>query len=193
MPNTFELYLASQSPRRVELLKQLGVSFKQLLVDVDEGQIPPESASEYVLRIAEAKAKAGFDLVADTDKIPVLGADTCIEFNGEIITKPTSCEHATEILSKLSGQTHSVLTAISLCVNGVCDSMLSESRVTFAKLSPELIKAYVATGEGADKAAGYAIQGRAASFIERIEGSYTGIVGLPLNELRLLYEKYDAL
>lgn len=194
------IYLASQSPRRRELLRQIGVSFQPLLFrtpprddeDVSEAVLPGETAEDYVVRVAEAKASGGMARVAmrHLRLMPVLGADTTLDLGGEIIGKPGDEADAADILSRLSGRTHRVLTAIALASDGMgVVSALSISQVRFANLSDDDIRHYIASGEPFGKAGAYGIQGKAAQFIEAIEGSYTGIVGLPLYETaRLLRE-----
>lgn len=185
------LYLASASPRRQQLLRQLGVDFAVVCPDVVEAPHPGESARDYVVRLARAKARQGAILVRERGQPswPVLGADTEVVLDGEILGKPRDRAHALAMLDRLSGRTHEVLTAISLLHQDETLEALSENQVTFAPLSTAEIERYWATGEPADKAGGYAIQGRGAAFIARIEGSYSGIVGLPLFELAQLLKR----
>lgn len=185
------LYLASASPRRQELLRQLGVAFDVLPTTVAEEPQRGESPRAYVTRLARAKARAGVELmrVRRLPERPVLGADTEVVLDGEILGKPRDRAHGLAMLSRLSGRTHQVLTAVSVVQQDEMHEALAESRVTFAPLSAAEIEQYWATGEPADKAGGYAIQGRAAAFIARIEGSYTGIVGLPLFEVAQLLKR----
>ena len=176
------LYLASLSPRRHELLLQIGVHHEIIRVDVDESQRPGESPSDYVLRLASAKAGEGRNSVsAHHLPRPVLGADTAVVIDGEILGKPKDKRDAGEMLSRLSARTHRVLTGVALATETI-DIRLSESRVTFCKLATIDIERYWRSGEPADKAGSYGIQGVGALFVERIEGSYSGVVGLPLFE-----------
>jgi septum formation protein len=183
--NTPVVILASASPRRQELLRQIGVSFQTVEPDVDETPGHNESADAFVLRLALEKARVGLRMVRERDLngAPVLGADTCIVFDGEILGKPDDREHGIAMLTRLAGRSHEVLTGVALVDDGREQQVISRSRVTFAHLSPDEIAAYWDTGEPGDKAGDYAVQGRAATFIERIEGSYSGIVGLPLFEV----------
>ena len=186
------IYLASRSPRRRELLKQLGVTFEVLLfreaerrgADVDETPHEGERAEDYVQRVAQAKAQAGTMHMAQRKLpvYPVLGADTTVTLDGYILGKPSGEEEAIEMLRALSGRTHEVMTAVAICRQDMVSTRLSLSEVAFAPLSEAQIRAYVATGESLDKAGAYAIQGRAAAFVRRMSGSYTGIMGLPLYE-----------
>lgn len=192
------LYLASRSPRRRELLQQMGVAFDTLLFRsgersdeaVDETPLTGESASDYVVRVARAKAAFGRELILRRRIMlqPVLSADTTLEFDGEIIGKPTDARDAESILSRLSGQTHRVLTCVALSSgqsvlgeSGI-QSRLCISEVRFKSLSTEEIRRYVATGDPLDKAGAYGIQGRAGRFIAHLSGSYSGVMGLPLYE-----------
>ena len=183
------IYLASASPRRQELLRQVGVAFEVIVTDIPETPAAGESARAYVLRLACAKAKAGAQLLRarHAPSRPILGADTEVVVDGEILGKPTDAAHGQAMLRRLAGRTHDVLSAIALVTDSGVHTALSESHVTMAPLTDADIEAYWHTGEPVDKAGGYAIQGWAAAFIERIDGSYSGVVGLPLYELgRLL-------
>jgi septum formation protein len=186
------IYLASRSPRRRELLKQLGVTFEVLLfreavrrgADVDETPQAGERPEDYVQRLAQAKAEAGMLYMAQR-KLPVhpvLGADTTVAIGGRILGKPADEDEATEMLQLLSGRTHEVMTAVAIRLQDVLHARLSLSEVAIAPLSDAQIRAYVATGEPMDKAGAYAIQGRAGAFVRRLSGSYTGVMGLPLFE-----------
>jgi septum formation protein len=191
------IWLASASPRRRDLLEQAGVRFKLLPADPDEDVEAlehirrGESPTQYVQRVAQAKAQAGRTrrLRRDLDAMPVLAADTTVALGGTILGKPKDAEDASRMLTLLSGRTHRVLTAVVLA-RGDRDRLeqcITVSRVRFARLSRNDIERYVESGEPMDKAGAYAIQGGAAAFVKTIEGSYTGIVGLPLYEtLRLL-------
>jgi septum formation protein len=184
------LYLASQSPRRRELLRQIGVSFEVLCVDVDEMLHPGESTRDYVTRVALDKACAGRALLAAGHARPVLGADTSVVVAGEVLGKPAGRAAAMRMLQRLSGSTHEVLSAVALA-GGTGESVrVSTSHVSFRTLTERECAAYWATGEPADKAGAYAIQGLAAVFITRIEGSYSGVMGLPLFDTAELLNEY---
>lgn len=190
------IYLASRSPRRRELLRQIGVGHESLLLrddahrgrDVDETPRAGESPRDYVQRVALAKATVGLDLLARRRYVlkPVLGADTTIALDEQIIGKPQNTDDAMAILRRLSGRTHVVMTAVAIVFGERVETRLSESAVTFAALDEAHVRRYVATGEPMDKAGAYAVQGRAAAFITRMEGSYSGIMGLPLAETAVL-------
>jgi septum formation protein len=194
------IYLASRSPRRRELLHQLHVGFELLLFrsgpredsDTSEDIQAGESAAEYVCRIALAKARAGVQRVGSRRLVPrlVIAADTTIDLDGEIIGKPDSAEHARAILEQLSGRPHRVLTAVAIADDARVEQALSASEVRFRPLHGEEIERYVATGEPLDKAGAYAIQGRAAVFVEEIRGSHSGIIGLPLFETAQLLKRF---
>ena len=195
------IYLASRSPRRRELLKQIGVGFELLLVredlrrgvDVDETPLPNESAGIYVLRIARAKAAIALRQIAHrgVPQRPVLAADTTIVFDGGIIGKPTDGPDAARMLRLLSGRDHQVLTAVVVAFRDQVETQISVSNVWFRVLDDAEIRRYVASGEPLDKAGAYAIQGRGAAFVSRIEGSYTGIMGLPLAETADLLQRFN--
>ncbi len=175
-----QIVLASTSPRRRELLAQLGVPFEVLAVAVDERPLPAELAADHVCRLALAKARAGAAQLAA--QACVLGADTVVVLDGEIFGKPTDRDDAAAMLRRLSGRTHAVLSAVARVQAGAHLVRLSESQVTFRTLSAVEIVAYCDTGEPLDKAGAYTIQGRAAAFIRHLEGSYSGVMGLPLFE-----------
>lgn len=181
MSNLPDIYLASQSPRRQELLEQIGVDYEVLLVDVDEQVQDNERAQDFVCRVALDKARAGWRMLPEDSRRPVLGADTVVVTGSGILGKPRDREHATRMLQQLSGRTHTVLTAVAL-VGPTEAVQVRTSYVTFRTVTTAECEAYWDTGEPADKAGGYAIQGRAAIFISRIEGSYSGVMGLPLFE-----------
>ena len=193
------IYLASRSPRRRELLAQIGVRYHLLLFrarpesppDVDETLLPGEAPDTYVERVARAKAEAGWKLLRlrNLPLAPVLAADTTVALEGTILGKPADRKEAAEMLASLSGQRHEVLTAVALMRDDQLESSLSRSEVQFKKLTSEEIAQYVATGECDDKAGAYAIQGRAARFIIELRGSYSGVMGLPLYETSQLLEK----
>ncbi|UXY15685.1 Maf family nucleotide pyrophosphatase [Chitiniphilus purpureus] len=187
-----DLYLASASPRRRELLAQLGVTFERITAPVDETPLLDEDPHGYVLRLARAKAQAGWlaVLAQERDPRPVLAADTTVVLDGGILGKPDDAGHAHAMLKRLSGSTHVVLTALAVAEQDRVETVLSESRVTFAVLTDAQIAAYVASGEPLDKAGAYGIQGRAGLFVTRLDGSYTGVMGLPLYETAALLARY---
>ena len=186
------IYLASRSPRRRELLKQIGITFEIVMLredekrgaDVDESPNRGEKASDYALRVACAKAEKAAHVLARRalPPRPVLAADTTVVCDGAIIGKPADRDDAIAILGRLSGRRHEVITAVALALGDRVERAVSVSHVVFRVLSDEEIRRYVASGEPLDKAGAYAIQGRAAVFASRIEGSYSGIMGLPLAE-----------
>jgi len=190
------IYLASQSPRRQELLRQLGVEFDLLRLreaagrpkDVDEVARDGEPPLHYIERIARTKANVGGAQMRrrGLSPRPVLGADTEVVLDGEIFGKPRDPADAARMLGRLAGRTHHVSTAVALFWDGDESAEIVTSAVTFRPLGPAEIDAYVATGESADKAGAYAVQGRAAAFVARIEGSYSGVMGLPLCETAAL-------
>ena len=173
------LILASASPRRSELLKQLGLTHTIQVADIDETPLANETAADYVLRVAHAKSSA-IHQHGPEDSV-VLGADTSVVMSDKIMGKPENLEHTIEMLSLLSASTHQVYSAVSLCGQQT-QQILSVSNVTFRAISRQEIIQYWHTGEPADKAGAYAIQGLASIFIETINGSFSGIMGLPLFE-----------
>lgn len=185
------LYLASASPRRAELLRQIGVSFETVLAPVDETPLWGESASSYVERLAVAKAQAAFTVLNDEASC-ILAADTCVVLDGNILGKPSGEQESFQMLSALSGRTHQVLTAVAVLGQGRCISQVVSTEVCFGPLSAEQITAYWHTGEPQDKAGSYAIQGLGAIFVERIEGSYSAVVGLPLSEVAQLLKGFGV-
>ncbi|MGB5445857.1 MAG: Maf family protein [Psychromonas sp.] len=184
----FSIYLASSSPRRRELLAQIGVSFDLVPAEVEEIPQAGESAQDYVLRLSVQKAKAGF-VNSKQDK-PALGADTIVTIDQQILEKPRDKDHAKEMLQLLSGRIHQVLTAVTLWQNDYSKSVLVKTEVSFKRLSEQEIADYWQSGEPLDKAAGYAIQGIAGKFITNISGSYSGVVGLPLFETAELIKTF---
>ncbi len=176
------LYLASASPRRAELLRQIGVRFAVCPADLDERVLAGEPAGDYVLRLARAKAMAVLEQLGKPAGIRVLGADTCVQLDGQILGKPAGRAEARHMLERLSGRTHEVLTGVALAGGQSMDSQLVCTRVRFRPLAAAEITAYWATGEPQDKAGAYAIQGYGAVFVQHLEGSYSGVVGLPLQE-----------
>lgn len=177
---TAQIYLASSSPRRQELLRQLGLRFEVLPADVLEQPRPGQSPADYAVSMALAKARTGSTLTRAP--LPVLGADTDVVLDGEILGKPVNREHGLSLLAKLSGRTHEVYSAVALVQGARTQTALSVTRVNFAAISPAMASAYWDTGEPADKAGAYAIQGLGACFVKTIEGSYSGVMGLPLYE-----------
>ena len=195
------IYLASRSPRRRELLAQIGVRFEPLLFregvrrdsETDESVQRGEQPDDYVRRVTRMKADAAWQRVVmrrGLQRKPVLTADTTVALAGEILGKPTDRDDAKRILTILSGTQHRVLTAVALQYEERFEMVVSESLVTFATITADRIASYVETGEPFDKAGAYAIQGRAGGFVERIEGSYSGIMGLPLFETVQLLVKF---
>ena len=186
------IYLASQSPRRRDLLKQIGVRFQIMLLRVDQRRIPDvdesplanETAPDYVQRICRAKALAAWEtlLLRNMPHAPVLVADTAIALDNKVIGKPRDRKDAAAILRSLSGRKHQVFTAVAVILDERIELRLSMTEVTFAELSDERIQHYLLDNEAHDKAGAYAIQGIAGAFVQRIEGSYSGVVGLPLHE-----------
>jgi septum formation protein len=191
------VYLASQSPRRQELLRQVGVAFELLPPDPDEdvealeAPVAGETPRHYVERVALAKAGAARARLARRGMVaaPVLVADTTVAIGGTVLGKPLDAADAKRILQALSGRYHRVMTAVAVATARGIQTATSVSRVRFARLRDGDIDAYVASGEPVGKAGAYAIQGRAAAFVRRIEGSYSGIMGLPLHETTTLLKK----
>lgn len=179
------IYLASQSPRRAELLTQIGVDFAALPADIDETPLAGESPEDFVRRMAIAKART---VQALHPGWGVIGSDTSVVLDGHILGKPVGREHAIDMLLALSGREHRVLTGVALAHTKIAYA-LSESRVFFRPIEQVEAARYWQTGEPADKAGGYAIQGRGAVFIRHIEGSYSGIMGLPLFETAQLLQQ----
>jgi septum formation protein len=199
-PAGTRISLASRSPRRRELLRQLGIAFEMLSLregqgrdaDVDETPLAGEAPEAYVLRVAGAKAEAGWlrllerRLPARLSVLPVLAADTTVCIGSEIYGKPAGREDAARMLRALSGRDHHVLTAVAVRLGERMETAISDTIVRFTTLNEADIAAYVATDESLDKAGAYGIQGKAAAFIERMQGSYSGVMGLPLHETSVL-------
>jgi len=195
------IYLASRSPRRRELLAQIDVRFHLLLFrdqprqppDVDETPLQDEAPDVYVQRLARLKAEVAWQrmLQRRLRAAPVLSADTTVTLGGRILGKPADRAEAQAMLAALSGATHEVLTAVALKHSEGLESALSRSAVTFKRLSQEEIRRYVASGECDDKAGAYAIQGRAATFVVELRGSYSGVMGLPLYETAELLAAHE--
>lgn len=176
------IWLASASPRRSALLSQIGIAHTVRPVDLDEDRFNAESPADYVMRLAKAKADALWTTLEPSQRRPVLGSDTTVALGEEVLVKPADRADGLRMLERLSGRTHQVYTAVAVRHACGCEARLSVSNVTMRSLSAAEMAAYWDTGEPADKAGAYGIQGLAAVFIERIEGSYSGIVGLPLFE-----------
>ena len=187
-----KIYLASKSPRRRELLRQIGVDFELLVLrnafdrgaDVSGIELPGEAALDYVARVANEKAAFAWHVVQcrRLPPRPVLAADTTVTLDGEILHKPANVDEAVRMLERLSGRSHQVLTSVAVHHKDFTEQFTQVSSVRFANLSAQSIKAYCATSEPYDKAGGYGIQGLAALFVEHIDGSHSGIMGLPLFE-----------
>lgn len=177
------LVLASGSPRRRELLAAMGIEAEISPVDLDETPYEGEAPADLVFRLARSKAEAGLARCECTDRVVVIGADTIVVLDGEIFGKPSSEEEARTMLSRLSGRDHQVMTGVAVAVAGRTESAVDTTVVHFCELDAADIDCYVATGEPMDKAGAYGIQGRAGMFVDRIEGSFNGVVGLPLHVL----------
>lgn len=194
------LYLASRSPRRRELLNQIGIHFDTIVfrdgsradLQIDETPHAAENPILYVERITRIKAEHGLRIVNERHLPvrPVLAADTTLEFNGEIIGKPANAADAMNILRRLSGQTHRVLTGVAVTYLGRTEYVLSDTEVRFRAIDDHEIRHYVMSGEPMDKAGAYGIQGRAGLFVEYIAGSYTGVMGLPVCETGNLLKRF---
>lgn len=195
------IYLASQSPRRRELLKQIGVNFGVLLLrsdprrdsDVDETPHAGEAPEDYVQRVCQEKAEAGYAALnlRNLPPFPVLAADTTVVLDGKIFGKPDNAEQAAAMLRQLSGREHQVLSAVAVALGEHVEAALSTSTVRFAPLDDERIHRYLLTREYTDKAGSYGIQGHAGAFIEHLSGSYSGVMGLPLFETVQLLRRFD--
>lgn len=182
------VYLASASPRRRELLRQIGVAHEARPVDIDETPQPGERPVHYALRLAREKARALWERLPEASRAPVLAADTTVALGDEILGKPAHREDAARILGRLSGREHEVHTAVALLHAGGADERVSTSVVAFRALTPAEIDWYWGTGEPADKAGSYAVQGLGSIFIRHLAGSYSGVMGLPLYETWELLE-----
>jgi septum formation protein len=198
-PADHKIYLASKSPRRRELLRQIGVEFELLLLrdqsprgpEVSEEVLPGEKAEDYVTRVTREKAEhaASIMMLRRLPVRPVLAADTTVVVDGRILGKPANTEEAMDMLRLLSGRTHQVMTSVALHYDDNLTQTTQISEVTLSTLTDDMMRAYCATSEPYDKAGGYGIQGMAAVFVERIAGSYTGIMGLPLHETAKLLQQ----
>jgi septum formation protein len=180
------IYLASGSPRRRELLQQIGVNFRVIGADLDETAFQDESPLAYVSRLAQAKAGVGWERSRDLGTAPVLAADTAVVLDAKILGKPKGLNDAMAMLLELSGRAHQVLTAVALRTAAGTRVEVSHSTVAFRSIDPSEARAYWETGEPTDKAGAYAIQGYAAVFVSDLKGSYSGVMGLPLFETAAL-------
>jgi septum formation protein len=180
------VYLASASPRRSELLRQVGVQFVVRPAAISEEPLPSETPEAYVMRLAAAKARTVAAALRPDERAPVLAADTAVVLGSEVLGKPADMAEAAAMLARLSGRSHRVLTAVAVDCGGEGESLLSRSEVRFRTTTAAERVAYCATGEPLDKAGGYGIQGHAAVFVESLQGSYSGVVGLPLFETAAL-------
>ncbi|MFT3755642.1 MAG: Maf family protein [Pseudoxanthomonas sp.] len=186
-------FLASQSPRRAELLTRLGLQFERIDLDLPEIRQPGETAAGYVRRVAQEKAAAGLEQLGTPADAVVLGADTEVVLGDEVFGKPKDVADAAAMLRRLSGRTHRVITAVSLATVGRTVAVESVTEVTFDALGDADIVDYLACGEAMGKAGAYAIQGRAEQFVTRIDGSYSGVMGLPLHETAKLLKHFGVL
>ncbi len=177
-----QLILASASPRRRELLEQISIKAIVQSVDIDESQKQDESVCDYVERLAKEKAQCGFETISNDEVLPVLGSDTVVEIDGVILGKPENRQQAKRMLMQLSGKKHEVHTSVAIVTQGKRVFATSSSQVQFKILEAEEIESYLASGEADDKAGAYAIQGIAAQFVKNINGSFSGVMGLPLYE-----------
>lgn len=192
-----DLYLASKSPRRRALLEQIGVRHSYVYPEIQEKRHIHELPEDYVQRLSREKALAGRELllenvVDESQMVPVLGSDTIVVINGDVLEKPLSEQEALSMLRRLSASTHSVLTAVTVLATRGYETVFSHTRVTFRPISEHEAQAYWCTGEPLGKAGAYAIQGMGAVFVESIQGSYSGVVGLPLKETADLLSLFDV-
>jgi len=186
-----DFLLASTSWRRVELLRQIGAHFEQVRVFSPEKRNDGESPEEFVLRVSIEKAVAGWERKGAQARLPVMGADTIVLLGGDVLGKPRDREHGLAMLKQLSGQTHEVLTGVALVDEDRRLTAMSRTRVDFCEIDDDMASAYWETAEPVDKAGGFAIQGRGAMFVKAIEGSYSGVVGLPLFETAELLKRFS--
>jgi septum formation protein len=186
------IILASASPRRRELLTQIGVPHRVMVSDLEEAPLPGEAPRDYVMRVALDKACAVHARLARNETLPVLGADTEVVLDDEVLGKPADRAAGLAMLERLSGRSHRVLSAVALVAGNRERVRVNESTVTFRATTPAERERYWASGEPADKAGGYAVQGLGAAFIERIEGSYSGVMGLPLFETAELLREFGV-
>ncbi|MCJ7815061.1 MAG: Maf family nucleotide pyrophosphatase [Xanthomonadales bacterium] len=187
-----QIVLASASPRRRELLQQIGVVFRVVVADITERPLPDEIPGDFVLRMAREKALEVLRM--EPGRLPVLGADTAVILEGRILGKPANRKQAAEMLNSLSGKTHEVFSAVVVAVSeSETHEALNVSRVTFSELEPDWIESYIETGDPMDKAGAYGVQGKAGEKISRIEGSFYGVMGLPLYETAQLLKRAQVL
>jgi len=182
MAESAQIILASASPRRRELLQQIGIISRVQAVDIDESRNPDEPVIAFVERLAMEKAQRGFDILKNDEALPVLGSDTIVEIDGTVLGKPEDRENAKDILMLLSGRVHQVHTSVAIVTGERKLIDTSSTHVHFKTLEADEIDSYIDTGEADDKAGAYAIQGIAAQFVKNINGSYSGVMGLPLYE-----------
>ena len=188
--NFQKIILASQSPRRVAILKQMGIDCVVMQADIDESQLANEAPTDYVLRLAKQKALAiQAHLNGQHAEMPILAADTTVALGETLFGKPENDADAMQMLKKLSGMPHQVHTAVAVIFNQQIELALNTTLVEMMPLSDAMIEAYIATNEHADKAGSYAIQGLAGNWIKRIDGSYSGVMGLPVHETAMLLQK----
>jgi septum formation protein len=186
------IVLASASPRRRELLQQIGIDFRVVVADIEETPLADENPGDFVLRMARGKALAVMQ--REGAGLPVLGADTAVILEGEILGKPVNREDAIAMLNSLSENTHEVYSAVAVAVSeSEIHQALNVTRVTFSRLEPDWIESYCDTGDPMDKAGAYGVQGKAAEKISRIEGSFYGVMGLPLYETAQLLKRAEVL
>ncbi len=185
-----QIYLASASPRRKELLAQIGIKFECLTIDVPEEKKPHEAPQAYADRLALSKAQAGWESSERIENCPVLGADTIVVMDNIILEKPIDKDDGVRMLQLLSGNTHEVITSVAVMHGNHIKTACSISRVKFRKISAHEAAAYWETKEPTDKAGGYGIQGKAAAFVEHIAGSHSGIMGLPLFETANMLKEF---
>lgn len=184
-----QIILASSSPRRRELLEQIGLRITVQSVDIDESQRPGETVLDFVQRLAKEKARSGFEIINNPQQLPVLGSDTIVVVDGSVLGKPEDRQHAKQMLQQLSGKKHAVHTSVAIVTEEQEFIDTSSSQVEFKLLEDREIDCYLATGEADDKAGAYAIQGIAAQFVKNINGSFSGVMGLPLYETTLLLKR----
>ena len=189
MVESAQIILASASPRRRELLEQIGITAMVQAVDIDESRNEDEPVIDFVERLAMEKAQRGFDTVKNVEALPVLGSDTIVEIGGMVLGKPRDREHAKDMLMMLSGQVHEVHTSVAIVSHERKMIETSSTYVHFKTLEADEIDSYIDTGEADDKAGAYAIQGIAAQFVKNINGSYSGVMGLPLYETAKLLKQ----
>ena len=189
MAPRLQLYLASSSPQRRGILAMLPVNFDTLIPEIDESVQLHEAPADYVQRLAVEKARRGTLLLNHSKKIPVLGADTCVVAGNKILGKPSSKEHAFEMLNLLSGRVHQVFTAVAVATESAVSVECSENQVEFSPIDENQLEDYWKSGESINRAGAYAIQGLAANFVARLDGSYSAVIGLPVDvTIKLLRE-----